>query len=78
MLHPREVPSQSGFASVLSPVEGAVTCTVGEAFGKGGLAMGVWEQMLHLFLVIVIATLGGLILGGITLIGLVRIQIRDR
>jgi hypothetical protein len=39
--------------------------------------MGVWEQVLHLFLVIVIATLGGLILGGLALIGLVRLQIRN-
>jgi hypothetical protein len=39
--------------------------------------MGGWDQALHLLFVIVIATLGGLILGGITLIGLVRIQIRD-
>jgi uncharacterized protein YneF (UPF0154 family) len=39
--------------------------------------MGGWEQVLYLFLVIVIATLGGLLLGGLTLIGLVRLQIRD-
>jgi hypothetical protein len=39
--------------------------------------MSGWEQVFHLFLVIVIATLGGLLLGGLTLIGLVRIQIRD-
>jgi hypothetical protein len=39
--------------------------------------MGGWEQMLHLCLVIVVATLSGLLLGGLTLIGLVRIQIRD-
>jgi len=40
--------------------------------------MGGWEQVFYLFFVIVIATLGGLILGGLTLIGLVRIQIRDK
>ena len=39
--------------------------------------MGGWEQVLHLFLVIVIATLGGLLLGGLALIGLVRLQVRD-
>jgi len=43
-----------------------------------GYQMGGWEQVLHLFLVIVIATLGGLILGGLALIGLVRLQIRNR
>ncbi len=40
--------------------------------------MGDWEQVFHVFLVIVIATLGGLILGGLTLIGLVRLQIRNK
>jgi len=39
--------------------------------------MGVWEQVLHLLLVIGIATLGGLVLGGLALIGLVRLQIRN-
>jgi len=39
--------------------------------------MGGWEQVFYLFLVIVIATLGGLILGGLVLIGLVRLQIRN-
>jgi hypothetical protein len=39
--------------------------------------MGGWEQLFDLFLVIVIATLGGLILGALALIGLVRLQIRD-
>ena len=39
--------------------------------------MGGWEQALYLFLVIMIATLGGLILGGLALIGLVHIQIRN-
>lgn len=39
--------------------------------------MGGWEQVLDLFLVIIVATLGGLLLGGLTLIGLVRIQIRN-
>jgi hypothetical protein len=48
-----------------------------EILGKGRLPMGGWEQVFRLFLVIVIATLGGLILGGLTLIGLVRLQIRD-
>lgn len=39
--------------------------------------MSGWEQILHLLLVIVVATLGGLILGGLALIGLVRLQIRN-
>jgi hypothetical protein len=39
--------------------------------------MGGWEQLFYLFLVIVIATLGGLILGGLALIGLVRLQVRN-
>ncbi len=39
--------------------------------------MGGWEQVLDLFIVIVIATIGGLILGGLALIGLVRFQIRN-
>lgn len=39
--------------------------------------MGGWEQLFYLFLVIVIATLGGLILGALALIGLVRLQIRN-
>jgi len=50
---------------------------MGEALGEGGLPMNGWEQVLYLFLVIVIATLGGLLLGGLALIGLVRLQIRD-
>ena len=39
--------------------------------------MGDWGQVLHLFIVIVIAALGGLLFGGLALIGLVRLQIRD-
>ena len=39
--------------------------------------MSGWEQLLYLLLVIVIATLGGLILGGLALIGLVRLQIKN-
>ena len=39
--------------------------------------MGGWEQVLHLFFVIVVATLGGLLVGGLALIGLVRLQIRN-
>jgi hypothetical protein len=39
--------------------------------------MGGWEQVFYLLLVIVIATLGGLLLGGLALIGLVRLQIRN-
>jgi hypothetical protein len=50
---------------------------MGKELGERGLSMGGWEQVLHLFLVIVIAILGGLVLGGLTLIGLVHIQIRD-
>jgi hypothetical protein len=46
------------------------------ALEKGGLPMGDWGQVLHLFIVIVIAALGGLLLGGLALIGLVRLQIR--
>jgi hypothetical protein len=48
-----------------------------EALRKGGLPMSGWEQVLYLLLVIVIATLGGLILGGLALIGLVRFQIKN-
>jgi hypothetical protein len=50
---------------------------VKRALGKGGLPMGDWGQVLQLFIVIVIAALGGLLLGGLALIGLVRLQIRD-
>ena len=39
--------------------------------------MGDWGQVLQLFIIIVIAALGGLLLGGLALIGLVRLQIRD-
>jgi hypothetical protein len=39
--------------------------------------MSGWEQVFYLILVIVIATLGGLFLGGLALIGLVRLQIRN-
>ena len=39
--------------------------------------MGGWEQVLHLFLIIVLAILGGLLLGGLALIGLVHLQIRN-
>jgi hypothetical protein len=39
--------------------------------------MSGWGQVLYLLLVIVVATMGGLILGGLALIGLVRLQIKN-